>query len=67
MKRERGAYHERRQLATYGAGLKGLSHSQLHRQRGLKGTTLGPASEGRSLTAEERERIAEQMRREGKL
>lgn len=39
----------------------------LTKQRGLKGSKLGPASEGRRLDAAERQKIEDQMRREGKL
>lgn len=39
----------------------------LTKQRGLKGSKLGPASAGRSLTAAERRAVEEQMRREGRL
>jgi hypothetical protein len=38
-----GEYYNRRIDATYRAALKGFSHTQLKRQRGFKGTTLGPA------------------------
>lgn len=36
-------------------------------QRGLKGTTLGPANGGRRLSAAERAAVVEQMRKEGKI
>lgn len=39
----------------------------LTNQRGLKGTTLGPASAGRKLSDAERRKIEEQMRKDGKL
>jgi len=39
----------------------------LTNQRGLRGSKLGPANEGRKLTDNERRAIAEQMRRDGKL
>ncbi len=39
----------------------------LTNQRGLRGSKLGPASDVRKLSAEEREKIEAQMRREGKL
>jgi hypothetical protein len=39
----------------------------LTNQRGLKGAKLGPANEGRRLTAAERRTIEDQMRRDGKL
>lgn len=39
----------------------------LTKQRGLRGSKLGPASDGRKLSAEEREKIEAQMRRDGKL
>lgn len=67
MKRKTGEYHERSMRANYGAELKGFGHSQLQKQRGLRGTTLGPASSGRRLSAAERAAIEDQMRRDGKL
>jgi hypothetical protein len=52
----------------YGGGeLRGLSHSQLYRQRGLWGVKLGPASRGRRLDAAERQAIEQKMRDEGRL
>lgn len=39
----------------------------LTKQRGLKGSKLGPANEGRRLSSAERQAVADQMRREGKL
>lgn len=39
----------------------------LTNQRGLKGSKLGPANEGRRLSDEERRKIEEQLRKDGKL
>jgi hypothetical protein len=47
--------------------IQGLSHTTLTNQRGLKGTKLGPANEGRKLSLEEREKVEAQMRLDGKL
>ena len=47
--------------------LHGLAHSQVFRQRGLRGTTLGPANRGRRLDAAERQAIEQKMRDEGRL
>jgi hypothetical protein len=44
-----------------------LTHAQLVRQRGLRGTTLGPANRGRRFTAAERLAIEQKMRDEGRL
>ncbi len=46
---------------------EGGAPGTLVRQRGLKGTKLGPANEGRKLSPEERERIEKEMREKGKL
>jgi hypothetical protein len=58
-------YHKQAVKRHYGGGLRGLSHSQLYRQRGLWGVKLGPANRGR-LDAAERQAI-EKMRDEGRL
>lgn len=39
----------------------------LTKQRGFKGSKLGPANEGRRLSAAERQEIENQLRRGGKL
>jgi hypothetical protein len=39
----------------------------LTKQRGLRGAKLGPANEGRRVSDDERRKIEDQMRREGKL
>lgn len=46
---------------------KGFSHTQLDRQRGFKGSTIGPANKGRRLTREERQAIEAKMKAEGRL
>jgi hypothetical protein len=38
-----GKYHKQAIRRHYGGELRGLAHRQLYRQRGLRGTTLGPA------------------------
>jgi len=53
MKRRR--YHQRTIKRHYGGELRGLAHNQLFSQRGLRGTTLGPANRGRCLGATERQ------------
>ena len=62
-----GEYYNRRIDATYRAALKGFSHTQLKRQRGFKGTTLGPAGPVHKLADEERKAIEKKMRDEGKI
>jgi hypothetical protein len=47
--------------------ITGLSHTTLTNQRGLKGSKLGPANEGRRLSSDEAKKIEEQLRREGKI
>lgn len=39
----------------------------LTNQRGLRGSKIGPANEGRRVSDEERLKIEAQMRRDGKL
>jgi hypothetical protein len=51
--RKRRQYYKRMVKRHYGGELGGLSHAQLVRQRGLRGTTLGPADRGRRLDAAE--------------
>ena len=62
-----GRYHKQAVRRHYGGELRGLSHSQLYRQRGLWGVKLGPASRGRRLDAAERQAIEQKMRDEGRL
>jgi hypothetical protein len=49
----------------YGGELRGLTHAQLVRQRGFRGTTLGPANRGHRLDAAEHQAIEQKMRDEG--
>lgn len=44
-----------------------LSHTTLTKQRGLRGSKLGPANEGRRLSSDEAKKIEDQLRREGKI
>jgi hypothetical protein len=37
-------YHQQTVKQHYTGALRGLAHSQLFSQRGLRGTTLGPAN-----------------------
>lgn len=60
-------YHEQARRADYGSELRGISHTQLQRQRGLRGSTLGPANEGRRLSDAEREEIERKLREQGRL
>lgn len=46
---------------------KGLAHTTMNQQRGLKGITLGPANEGRTLSSEEKAAAIKKMQEEGKL
>jgi hypothetical protein len=45
--KKRDQYYKRVIKRHYGGELRGLAHAQLFRQRGLRGTTLGPANPGR--------------------
>ena len=49
------------------ARIAGLSHTTLTNQRGLKGSKLGPANEGRKLSDEERAAVVAEMKRKGQL
>lgn len=60
-------FHRQRVFGPSRRDLRGMGHSPLHRQRGLKGSTLGPANEGRRLSAEERAAVEARMREEGKF
>jgi hypothetical protein len=44
--RERRQYYKRAIKRHYGGELRGQAHTQLVRQHGLRGTTLGPANRG---------------------
>lgn len=60
-------YYNRKVIAKYDYTLKGLSHTQLTKQRGFKGTKLGPAGFVHKLSREECKAIEQKMREEGKL
>jgi hypothetical protein len=64
---KRRQYYQRPVKRHYGGELCGLAHSQLFSQRGLRGTTLGPANRGRRLAAVERQAIEQKMKEEGRL
>jgi hypothetical protein len=64
---KRRQYYKRTVKLHYGGELRGLAHNQLFQQRGLRGTTLGPANRGRRLSAAERQAIEQKMRDEGRL
>ena len=64
---KRRQYHQRPVKRHYGGELRGLAHNQLFAQRGLRGTTLGPANRGRRLGAAERRAMEQRMRDEGRL
>ena len=61
------AYWNQKRYAVNRKELDGLGHTQLKRQRGLRGIKLGPANEGRRLSAEERQEIEASLRQAGKL
>ena len=63
---KRRQYYKRTIKRHYGGELAGLAHNQLFSQRGLRGTTLGPATSGRRLNAAERQAIEQKMRDEGR-
>ena len=48
-------YHNQAIKRHYGGELRGMSHSQLYRQRGLWGVKLGPANRGRRAPASPRQ------------
>ena len=54
-------------VADFGPELRGLGGLQTTHVRPLKGSTFGPASKCRRLSADERRAVVEQMQREGKL
>jgi hypothetical protein len=54
-------------IDDFGPNLRGLGGLQTSKIRALKGSTFGPANSGRKLSREEREKIAEQMKKDGKL
>lgn len=61
-------YHDQRVSGEkFGRDLQGLGQHALVKQRGLRGTKLGPANDGRRLSPEERRAIVEKMKLEGKL
>jgi hypothetical protein len=64
---KRRQYYQRPVKRHYGGELRGLAHSQLFSQRGLRGITLGPANRGRRLAAAERQAVEQKMRDEGRL
>jgi len=64
---KRRRYYQRSIERHYGGELAGLAHNQLFSQRGLRGTTLGPANRGRRLNAAERQAIEAKLKDEGRL
>jgi hypothetical protein len=54
-------------VGDFGHELRGLGSRQTTHVRAFKGATFGAASEGRSLSLDERQAIEQQMRRDGKL
>jgi hypothetical protein len=67
MSGKKRGYHQEEVRRHFGGNLRGLSHSQLYRQRGLHGVKLGPANRGRRLDTAERQAIEQKMRDEGRL
>jgi hypothetical protein len=57
-------YHNQAIKRHYGGVLRGLAHSQLFSQRGLRGTKLGPANPGRRLDTAERQALGRASRTE---
>jgi hypothetical protein len=47
--------------------IRGLSHQTMTRQRGFKGSKFGAASDGKTLSADERAAIEARMREAGTL
>jgi hypothetical protein len=64
---KRRRYYQRAIKRHYNGGLRGLAHSQVFRQRGLRGTTLGPANRGRRFNSAERQAVEQKMKNEGRL
>lgn len=54
-------------IDDFGKDLRGLGGLQTSRVRALKGSKLGPANDGRKLSPEEKARVIEQMKKDGKL
>ena len=65
--RKPGKFHKRAIRRHYRGKLRGFGAQQLFRQRGLKGTTLGPANAGRRLSGDECKAIEKRSRDEGLL
>lgn len=66
MKKKKTPYWEKRSVSS-GNHRGTMSHQVMTHQRGLKGSKLGPANDGRKLTDEERRAVIEQMKKDGKL
>ena len=64
---KRRQYYHRTVKRHYGGELRGLAHSQLFNQRGLRGSKFGPANRGRRLDTAERQAVEQKMRDEGRL
>jgi hypothetical protein len=64
---KRREYHQQAVKRHYGGELRGLAHSQLFSQRGLRGAKFGPANRGCRLDAAERQAIEQKMQDEGRL
>ena len=67
MSGKKRGYHKQVIKRHYGGEPRGLAHAQLFRQRGLRGTTLGPANRGRRLDAAECQAIEQKMREEPEI
>lgn len=68
MKKKSRSFHERRVYGDkFNGQLRGLGDHALARQRGLRGSTLGPASEGRKLTEEEKKAVEVALKRDGRI
>jgi hypothetical protein len=58
-------FHQRAIRQGVPAALRGLGHRILDKQRGLRGTTLGPADKGRRLSRVERAAVEQALRAAG--
>ena len=63
---------KKRRIGDYPAHLRGVATNgyggnQLQRERGLRGTKLGPANKGRAYTEKERQAYEAEMRKRGDL
>jgi len=59
--------YEDNTIVEYPSFLRGYGNQPLKKPRGLRGSKLGPANEGRRLSPEEVAAVEAQLKRDGKL